>query len=293
MEGNPKNVADQIPVDLVVNSMLAGVAGTAFKDELRIIHCTTSASNPNTFNDNIFPLLSYWSTHKPKKAIDSAKIELIKNPLVYKWKFFWKYSAIARLSELWSKIVQTEKSQKNSHLLKRLENHMKLVHDSFVYFVSNAFTFDTTELEKLKKQLSPDEANIFNIDPRTVDFKTFYQLFCFGIQKYILKENPSEITITQVDIMQFLSNRNIINASYINKHSVIHSHKVESIMKTYTEENQSNYMNTLKITEKKVNEIVIYPKSSLIGFYTWFFRKQLKTMLNAVIVDTLEIQKVY
>ena len=73
--------------------------------------------------------------------------------------------------------------------LNKMLNRADALTETFSFFTTNEWTFQTEKVNALINYLTPHEREIFQLDITTVDWKTFFYLFNYGLQKYVLKEN--------------------------------------------------------------------------------------------------------
>ena len=57
----------------------------------------------------------------------------------------------------------------------------------FSHFTKNSWVFETLKILEYLKILSPQEAQEFQIDVRTINWELGVKLYLYGMQKFILK----------------------------------------------------------------------------------------------------------
>ena len=76
-------------------------------------------------------------------------------------------------------------------------NRGDIISESFVHFMENEWIFSTKKIWDLNKFLTPNEREIYQLDIKKVEWPIYLQYFCWGLSKYILKENndaPSDVS---------------------------------------------------------------------------------------------------
>jgi len=86
--GDPNNIGDIVPVDMVVNQMLASIPYTfqhakQSKSNLFINHCATSSVNPVVWREVMEYLSAYWKRSPYESRIANPSIRMIKSSSLY------------------------------------------------------------------------------------------------------------------------------------------------------------------------------------------------------------------
>ncbi|KAM3955485.1 fatty acyl-CoA reductase 1-like [Aphomia sociella] len=61
------------------------------------------------------------------------------------------------------------------------------------YFALREWRFENENVRKLRERLHPSEAELFNVDPRSVNWDELYSNFVNGVRKYLLKEKDDDL----------------------------------------------------------------------------------------------------
>jgi len=108
----------------------------------------------------------------------------------YTW-FIKLYSAIAT-------IFGDKAAAKAVQGLRKMEDRQNMLASSFYHFTMNEWFFDIANLESAFDRLPSEEKDIFSLDFSLINWSTYFQYFCYGLHKYVLKENPSPPTTTDL-----------------------------------------------------------------------------------------------
>ncbi len=86
--GDPSNIGDIVPVDLVVNQMLASIPythiqATVKKTPLFINHCATSSVNPVAWKEVMEYLMQYWKRSPYESRVANPSMSMMKSSSLY------------------------------------------------------------------------------------------------------------------------------------------------------------------------------------------------------------------
>ncbi|CAG4986200.1 unnamed protein product [Colias eurytheme] len=71
------------------------------------------------------------------------------------------------------------------------EQKMRAMNDVLTFFALREWQFRTDNVKRLRNRLTPQDREIYNLDPQTIDWDEQYKNFIIGTRKYLLKE-PDE-----------------------------------------------------------------------------------------------------
>ncbi|KAL0487536.1 glycerone phosphate O-acyltransferase [Acrasis kona] len=193
LPGDAKCVTDQIPVDFVVNAMLSCPVDVNARykrlgEMYRVYHSGSSFYNPCTWQMCVTGVVNYWRMHPSVKAIAPAEFNLITSSWYYNTQFFMSYTWIRKLYSL---LATWNKSHaKIAETLIKMENRANIMKKSFAYFTSNEWIFESQHVNDIQQSIVPAERDIFFLDTKMIDWNTYFNWFCYGLHKHILKEDP-------------------------------------------------------------------------------------------------------
>lgn len=81
--GDENMIGDQVPVDMVADSILVAAAFEANKPKLEVYNICSSARNPMTWKVSKECVLKYWNTNPTRTRISSARVKFHKNYHLY------------------------------------------------------------------------------------------------------------------------------------------------------------------------------------------------------------------
>ena len=88
LEGKATNIGDMIPVDFVVDWIIAAGACYANTNEFTVIHCASSSIHPLSWKTTQESVVKYWTQSPPEKTAGKCIFNLIENPKVLKVIYF-------------------------------------------------------------------------------------------------------------------------------------------------------------------------------------------------------------
>lgn len=179
------NVVDLIPVDYVVNTILAISYHTATNppgDRMAIYHCATSSRNPFYWDAFRQAVVGYFQRNPSKRAVGGIWALFVKNPSVY-WTThlaFTKFPAHLADTKRWIK-GQPPKMVAGSRTLYKVVT-------SLAYFILHTWYFGTHNYEAVRESLNAVDSEMFQMDVSLINWEIWNVHFCGGIKKYIFKE---------------------------------------------------------------------------------------------------------
>lgn len=191
---NPSLSLDLVPVDMVVNAMLAAMPETTNSEKMRIIHVATGATNPITMGD-LYKLIFRYFRGNPM-------LDKVGNPIAVKPLRFPKPSTFRLQHRL--KSVPLDTAERTLEVLpgfdatqkaKRKISATKAAHERLYYYgeiyepyLNLNCQFQVDETMKLYRGLSEQEQKAFNFDVTRLNWRHYIQnVHIPGVKKFILK----------------------------------------------------------------------------------------------------------
>ncbi|MED6120178.1 hypothetical protein PIB30_018577 [Stylosanthes scabra] len=196
--GDNEAVSDFIPADMVINAMLAAMvahANQANNDDIIIYHVGSSASNPlklpNTAN-----YLSRFFTAKPLlsndgKPIKVGKLTLFNNVASFNLYLFLRYLLPLQVLNLMNKVSCNyfEEIYIDYSRMVHVVMRMADLYKPYAFFAGIFDNKNTVKLlEAARRGLEKEEMNLFEFDPKIIDWKDYFiNVHLPGVVKYLLK----------------------------------------------------------------------------------------------------------
>lgn len=187
MFGSGSNVADLVPLDIVVNLII--VAATKCKrSSLKVYNCCTGTSNPITCSRA--EVIIRKATYKYSlNQLPFPFMVFTNSRLVYTLLRFILQIVPAFLIDLWSLFNGKKAIQmKIQHRITRTLDLMK-------FFMINEWHFEDSNTRELFENMSEEDKNVFNFDLKSIDWNSCIENYVVGIHKYLLKKSNISIKI--------------------------------------------------------------------------------------------------
>ena len=189
---DPDIILDIVPVDFVVNAILAAAEATAKRGGIEVYHVATGTQNPLYFRGIFEATYEYF--------VESPMLEDGKPIAVPIWKypsleeFQQKLDSRMRLANLaiytLGKLPIRAAKRKRRQLALKLSGVKTLLHYIRIYapYTRTNFEFETNKMCRLYNALSPTEQQRFNFDVSRIHWKQYFkEIHIPGIKKHVLK----------------------------------------------------------------------------------------------------------
>ncbi|RLN91238.1 hypothetical protein BBJ28_00025347, partial [Nothophytophthora sp. Chile5] len=221
LPGDPRNVADIVPVDLAVNSILLSICakvneqkraelselppcplakGVALNKPM-VVHCGTSDPRQNPLRWRVPCVLvpEYFRKNPPARGLFPAKFAMIPTHQSFQVQWFLSY---ALPSSVYSTVAN--KSGHPGHIkdaarLWQLTWRARNLVELFKPFTENQWVFVADAAEQT---LSPWVTKDFWVDSHEIAWERYVVNFCVGLKKFMLHEDVIDVDIEGVEQTQ-------------------------------------------------------------------------------------------
>ncbi|KAK3136330.1 hypothetical protein QOZ80_5BG0431860 [Eleusine coracana subsp. coracana] len=178
--GDPDCILDVIPVDMVVNTMLATIAKHATQDlaaGMHVYHVASSTVNPLTLGDTFMYINQHF---KQSPLIDKAGNPIVVQPI----------QLLESMEQFQNALLQSSKSAASSEKARESRAIKQIINLGRIYepYTFYGGRFDTTNTDALHAEMSLEEKAMFQFDVRCVNWMDY---FCNkhipGLKKHVLK----------------------------------------------------------------------------------------------------------
>ncbi|KAL0858675.1 hypothetical protein ABMA27_011167 [Loxostege sticticalis] len=182
--------ADMIPVDIATDSLLAAAWETATdkSPEVRVYNCSSYA-NPTTWRDFESALHRHVRTYPLDQVLWYPYGTIVENEFAQKCLEFVLQTMPLHLAEYCARILGI----KTKLSLIMVSNRLQAMNKVLQFFSQREWKFVTTNMERLQQRLTPEDAAIYNLDPKTINWDEMYVNFIKGTRKYMLKEKDENL----------------------------------------------------------------------------------------------------
>jgi long-chain acyl-CoA synthetase len=195
--GKPEAITDIIPVDLVVNAILAITFQTYRKRGIEVYHVATGSRNPLSFHGIVTATHDYFAQ---SPLLDKGKpiaVPVWKYPSLEKFQrqLRLKYLMLGVSGRILSLFPLKSAAQANRRIgvmqnaIEGLQNYIRL----YGTYTRLSFEFETDKTEGLFRSLTPSDQQRFNFDVSRFDWRHYLQeVHIPGIKRHILKLERDE-----------------------------------------------------------------------------------------------------
>lgn len=172
---------DLVPVDIVVNTVLAAAA-QATASTVEVFHAATSEENPLP-NTRMFKYIKSYFEEHPLLNKDGSRPELAdwtfppvaRFQRVFNWKYLYPLELKQKLYEyLPDRWAPAQKKRRLAALKTRLKR-VQYFTDLFSPYTTLDCRYETKRMLALYESLPPEEQRLFNMDVRRIDWYQYYQ----------------------------------------------------------------------------------------------------------------------
>ena len=197
---DPDIILDIIPVDFVVNAMLAAAEAIAKSRGIEVYHVATGSQNPLYFRGIVDATYGYFTENPmmengnpiPVPVWQFPSLELFQKKLESKMRLLNK--VIKALSLLPTRSAKRQRRK----LIIKLSSIKALLHYIQIYgpYTRTNFEFETGKMQALFEALSPDEKKGYCFDVSQINWTQYFQeIHIPGIKRHVLKlEAPGNAT---------------------------------------------------------------------------------------------------
>ena len=189
---DPDIILDIIPVDFVVNAMLAAAEATARRGGIEVYHVATGTQNPLYFRGIFEATYEYFVKHPMLEDGKPIAVPIWKYPSLEE--FQRKLDSRMRLVDLavqtLGKLPIRAAKRKRRQLVLQQSGIKALLHYIRIYapYTRTNFEFETEKTQGLYNALSPIEQQRFNFDVSRIHWKRYFQeIHIPGIKRHVLK----------------------------------------------------------------------------------------------------------
>ncbi|MCY4403786.1 MAG: AMP-binding protein [Candidatus Poribacteria bacterium] len=189
---DPDIILDIIPVDFVVNAMLAAAEGIAKRGGIEVYHVATGTHNPLYFRGIVEATYGYFVENPMMENGKPIAVPVWTYPSLeeFKKKLDGKMRLLDTVIKALTLLPFKSAKRKRRRLFIKQSSIKAALHYIQIYapYTRTNFEFETNKLQKLYKALSPEEQQSFNFDVSQITWKQYFQeIHIPGIKRHVLK----------------------------------------------------------------------------------------------------------
>jgi len=206
LPGDPLNIGDIVPVDLVTNQIIASIPQASAqarqgKGVLYVNHCATSNVNPVNWKEVMEHLEAYWKRSPYESRIATPSVRMIKNQSMYEATFSLTRKLPVSVAFNLARLVGTASLRTKMTQLREAVLKCEEVGVLFRPFTQNEWVFANGRAYKAFRRLSDAEKQRFNFDVTRVRWRSYVMNHAYGIKKFILKEEAELPSLGYNDVV--------------------------------------------------------------------------------------------
>lgn len=189
---DPDIILDIIPVDFVVNAMLAAAETTAKRGGIEVYHVATGTQNPLYFRDIFEATYDYFVKNPMLEDGKPIAVPIWKYPSLdaFQRKLDSRLGLLDLIIQALDKLPTRAAKRKRRKLALKQSGIKALQHYIRIYapYTRTNFEFEMEKTQALYTTLSPTEQQRFNFDVSQIHWKRYFQeIHIPGIKRHVLK----------------------------------------------------------------------------------------------------------
>ena len=203
--GDRDMIVDIIPVDIVVNSMLAAMERTAREGGISVYHVSTGDRNPIRFQQAFelsyeyflqYPRLNRHNEPIPIRPWTYPTLAQFRRR--YNLRYVYPLNAALWVLNRFNRIGFLNNWKRRITVLKSAISRMLYYASIYSPYTSLDCTFETSRTVDLHERLGPDDRRLFNGDVSRIHWKTYFQeIHIPGLKRHVLKTDEPTPTVTE------------------------------------------------------------------------------------------------
>ncbi|TMW61970.1 hypothetical protein Poli38472_009463 [Pythium oligandrum] len=200
LPGDPRNVADIIPVDLAVNNLLMSIAAMVSRVPIPrpfIVHSGTSdpRQNPLRWRVPCGIVPDYFRKNPPVRGLFPSKFQMIPTHQQFQVQWFVSYALPSSAYSTLANKSSNAHHMREAARLWQLTWRARTLVELFKPFTENQWIYTADSMDILKQFVSQDE---WWIDANEIAWERYIFNFCVGLKKYMLHEDVIDVDIEGV-----------------------------------------------------------------------------------------------
>ena len=201
---DPDIILDIIPVDFVVNAMLAAAEATAKRGGIEVYHVATGTQNPLYFRGIFEATHDYFVENPMLENGKPVAVPVWQYPSMeeFQRKLDSRMTLLDLTIQVLDKLPIRAAKRKRRQLALKQSGIKALLHYIRIYapYTRTSFEFETRKMQGLYEALSPTEQQRFNFDVSQIHWRRYFQeIHIPGIKKHVLKIEVSTANDSETD----------------------------------------------------------------------------------------------
>ncbi|KAJ0402632.1 hypothetical protein ATCC90586_010871 [Pythium insidiosum] len=207
LPGDPRNVADIVPVDLAVNNLLVSIAVTLDQQQQRglprrqptVVHSGTSdpRQNPLRWRVPCRVVPEYFRQNPPARGLFPAKFHMIPTPQQFQLEWFAAYALPSSVYSTLANKSGNARHMRDAAKLWTLTWRARNLVEAFKPFTENQWVFVAdAAMDSLLPRVQHEPT--WWVDAREIAWERYVFNFCVGLKKFMLHEDVIDVDVDGV-----------------------------------------------------------------------------------------------
>ncbi|CAK4143479.1 unnamed protein product [Aphanomyces euteiches] len=202
LPGDPRSVADIVPVDFCVNTILLSAfakAQESMGSPPMIVHSGTSdpREHPLRWRVPIGTVSTYFQQNPPEKGISKPSFTMFTSHQLFQIHWFLRYTLPSSAYSTIANATGNQHHMKQASRLWKLTWRARQLVELFKPFTENQWVFSADGLQKLRSMPEYNSA-IWCCDANEIMWERYLLNYCVGLKKWILSEDVIDVDIEGV-----------------------------------------------------------------------------------------------
>ncbi len=189
---DPDIILDIVPVDFVVNAMLAAAEAISKRGGIEVYHVATGTQNPLYFRGIVDATSGYFTENPMIENGKPIPVPVWQFPSLeeFQKKVEGKMRLLGYAIQALTLLPTRSAKRKRRRLFVKQSSIKALLHYIRIYapYTRTNFEFETKKMQALYDELSPTEKQRFNFDVSRISWKQYFQeIHIPGIKRHVLK----------------------------------------------------------------------------------------------------------
>ncbi|XP_046980087.1 putative fatty acyl-CoA reductase CG8306 [Schistocerca americana] len=182
-------VCDYIPVDCVVNELIAAIweAATTRPNKVLVYHCTSSTHNPFRWAKIENHVNTYLHKYPLNSAVWYPHLKFLPSLLLFRISAIFVHFAPAYVLDTVMRVAG------GRPILVRLHTNVSRSLSRLEPFIFSEWFFDNKNTLALQKKLSEKDADLFNVDVGSLQWENYFIDLAQGVRQYLNNEPPKTL----------------------------------------------------------------------------------------------------
>lgn len=156
-----------------------------------VYHCTSGDINPLYWRYNNIVVAAAFHNYPLEKVFRRPNFAHVNNERVFQFWNVVSHVIPAYLADFAS-VLSGQRPR-----MRKIYGKLEKLMDAYNFFTTRDWSWEQRNSLAVLAELPPSELELFNFDVKTLNWKSYLEMYAIGIKKFILKEDMSRINIAR------------------------------------------------------------------------------------------------